>query len=150
MQQTSRPPRPAPPKLADFPIRVCDTIRFADLDRQGHVNNAVFATFLETGRVGTIYDPDVGFQVVGATWVLARIEIDFLHELRWPGTVEIGSAIAHIGRSSYTFSQAIFHDGICAATGRSTLVLIDAATRRSRPAPPEIIQRLERFKLRTE
>ena len=140
----------APPQLAQFPIRVSDTIRFADLDRQGHVNNAVFATFLETGRVGTIYDPENGFQVAGATWVLARLEIDFLQELHWPGTVEIGSAIASIGRSSYTFGQAIFHNGICAATGRSTLVLIDAATRRSRPVPREIIQRLERFKFRTQ
>jgi acyl-CoA thioester hydrolase len=148
LQQSSRPPRPALPQLVDFPIRVSDIVRFADLDRQGHVNNAVFATFLETGRVGTIYDPENGFQVPGATSVLARVEIDFLQELRWPGAVEIGSAIATIGRSSYTFTQGIFHNGICAATGRSTLVLIDAATRRSRPLPPEIIKRLERFKLR--
>jgi acyl-CoA thioester hydrolase len=148
LQQSSRPSRPALPQLVDFPIRVSDIVRFADLDRQGHVNNAVFATFLETGRVGTIYDPDNGFQVPGATSVLARVEIDFLQELRWPGAVEIGSAIATIGRSSYTFTQGIFHNGICAATGRSTLVLIDAATRRSRPLPPEIIKRLARFKLR--
>jgi acyl-CoA thioester hydrolase len=149
LEQSSKPPRPAP-QLTDFPIRVSDIIRFADLDRQGHVNNAVFATFLETGRVGTIYDPETGFQVAGATWVLARIEIDFLVELRWPGTVEIGSAVTAIGGSSYTFSQAIFHNGACAATGRSTLVLIDAATRRSRPIPHEIVRRLERFKLRAE
>jgi acyl-CoA thioester hydrolase len=150
LQQSSKPARPAPPQLAQFPIRVSDIIRFADLDRQGHVNNAVFATFLETGRVGTIYDPDIGCQVAGATWVLARIEIDFLQELHWPGNVEIGSAVASIGRSSYTFSQAIFHNGICAATGRSTLVLIDAATRRSRPIPREIIQQLERFKFHAQ
>jgi acyl-CoA thioester hydrolase len=134
--------------LADFPIRVSDIVRFADLDRQGHVNNAVFATYLESGRVGTIYDRENGFQVPGATSVLARVEIDFLQELHWPGTVEIGTAVAAIGRSSYTFAQAIFHSGTCVATGRSTLVLIDAATRRSRPLPGEIIERLERFKLR--
>jgi acyl-CoA thioester hydrolase len=28
-----------------------DVLRYADTDRQGHVNNAVFATFLESGRV---------------------------------------------------------------------------------------------------
>ena len=38
-----------------------------------------------------IYDPEHGLQVEGCTTVLARIEIDFLKELRWPGTVEIGT-----------------------------------------------------------
>lgn len=35
--------------LEDFPLRTYDKIRYADTDQQGHVNNAVFATFLETG-----------------------------------------------------------------------------------------------------
>ena len=148
MQPSSKPSRPAAPRLADFPIRVAEVIRFRDLDRQGHVNNAVFATYLEGGRVGLIYDPEQGLQVAGATTVLARIEIDFLKELHWPGTVEVGTAVAEIGQSSYVFAQAVFHDGVCAATGRSTMVLIDAATRRSRPLPPDLIERLERLKNR--
>ncbi|HDG9121136.1 TPA: acyl-CoA thioesterase, partial [Pseudomonas aeruginosa] len=47
------------PELKDFPIHSSDKIRYADTDRQGHVNNAVFATFLETGRVEIIYDPEI-------------------------------------------------------------------------------------------
>jgi acyl-CoA thioester hydrolase len=84
-------------------------------------------------------------QVPGATGVLARLEIDFLQELRWPGTVEVGTAVAAIGRSSYTLFQAVFHNGTCAATGRATLVLIDSATRRPRPLPPEVIARLQQL-----
>jgi acyl-CoA thioester hydrolase len=139
--------QPSPP-LDAFPIRVPDIIRFGDLDRQGHVNNAVYPTYFETGRVGIIYDPDVGLQVEGCTQVLARIEIDFLKELRWPGTVEVGTAIAEIGRRSYVFAQAIFHEGACAARARSTLVLIDRATRRARPLPPELVARLEGLMLK--
>jgi acyl-CoA thioester hydrolase len=131
------------PRLAEFPIRVSDTIRFGDLDRQGHVNNAVFATYLETSRVALIYDADQGLLVPGVTSVLARLEIDFLQELHWPGTVEIGTAVSAIGRSSYTLLQAIFHNGTCAATGRATLVIIDATTRRPRPLPPTVIARLQ-------
>ena len=146
-QPSSKSPRPAPPRLEDFPLRVPDLIRFGDLDRQGHVNNAVYSTYFETGRVGIIYDADVGLQVEGATSVLARAEIDYLKELRWPGTIEIGTGIAEIGRSSYVFGQAIFHEGTCAARCRSTMVLIDRATRRSCPLPPELLARLERLKL---
>ena len=138
-------PRPALPQIEDFPIRVPDTIRFADMDRQGHVNNAVYPTYFETGRVGVIYDPQEGLQVEGCTTVLARIEIDFMRELRWPGTVEVGTAIAEIGRSSYVFTQAIFHDGACAARARSTMVVIDRATRKARPLPPELVARLKRM-----
>ena len=66
-------PSPKPPRLGDFPIRVSDVIRFGDLDRQGHVNNAVFATYFASGRVGLIYDPENGLQVPGATSVVARL-----------------------------------------------------------------------------
>ncbi len=149
MQDSSpKSPRPAPPRIEDFPVRVTDNVRFADMDRQGHVNNAVYPTYFETGRVLRIYDPDHGFQVEGCTTVLARIEIDFLKELRWPGVVEIGTAIAEIRRSSYVFSQAIFSEGACAARARSTMVLIDRATRKARPLPPELVEQLNRILLK--
>lgn len=146
-QRSSKSPRPPPPPLHAFPVRVPDIIRYADIDRQGHVNNAVFSTYFETGRVAIIHHPTEGLQAPGATSVLARIEIDYLKELHWPGTVEIGTAVGSIGRSSYLFVQAVYCDRACAATARSTLVLIDATTRKARPLPPELIARLKRLKL---
>jgi acyl-CoA thioester hydrolase len=143
-----KPQRPALPRIEDFPIQVPEIIRFGDMDRQGHVNNAIYPTYFESGRVGVIYDPQDGLQVEGCTTVLARIELDFLKELRWPGTVEIGTGIAEIGRSSYVWGQAIFHKHECAARARSTMVLIDRATRKARPLPAELIAKLERLKLR--
>ena len=76
---------------------------------------------------------------------MARIEINYLREIRWPGTVEIGTAVAEIGRSSYTFAHALFQNGQCAGTGRVTMVLIDLGTRRSRPLPPELIEQLKQL-----
>jgi acyl-CoA thioester hydrolase len=142
-------PRPPTPRLEDFAIRTPEIVRFGDMDRQGHVNNAVYSTYLETGRVGMIYDPDQGLQVAGSTTVLARIQIDFLKKLRWPGQIEVGTAVADIGRSSYVFTQAIFCDGVCVASGRSTMVLIDRETRRAMPLPPILVERLERLRLKS-
>ena len=147
-EQTSAQPRKATPKLADYPHRVTDIIRFADLDPQGHVNNAVFATYFESGRVAMFRTPDLGIGVPDATFVLVRQEIDFLNELRWPGNVEIGTALAELGRSSFTVTQAIFHGETCAAAGRATIVMLDMATRRPRPLPPESIARLEQWTYR--
>jgi acyl-CoA thioester hydrolase len=135
------------PRIEQFPGRVRDLIRFADLDPQGHVNNTVFATFFETGRVMLLRDPKNLLNPPGATSVLARLDINFLKELHWPGEVEIGTGTVEIGRSSYTFLQAIFSNGQCAATGRATMVMIDAATRKARPLPGEVVERLEALRL---
>lgn len=43
--------------LADFPFTSFDKLRYCDTDKQGHVNNAVFSTFLETGRAEFLLDP---------------------------------------------------------------------------------------------
>jgi acyl-CoA thioester hydrolase len=146
-QKPARPRNPVP-QLADYPHRVRDIIRFADLDPQGHVNNAVFATYFETGRVAMFRDPDFGIGVENATFVLVRQEIDFLSELHWPGDVEIGTALAERGRSSFVVMQTIFNGEICAAAGRATLVMLDTTTRRARPLTPEALARLEPWKYR--
>ena len=145
--QPSAKPARVLPRLEQFPGRTGDVIRFGDLDPQGHVNNTVFATFFETGRVMQLRGPN-SLNPPGATSVLARLDINFLRELHWPGSVEIGTGTVEIGRSSYTFLQAIFHEGQCAATGRATMVMIDAATRKARPLPEDVIARLESLRLR--
>jgi len=144
-QPTDRPRRPAP-QLADYPHRVTEIIRFGDLDPQGHVNQAVFLTYFESGRVAMFRGPDLGIGVPGATFVMVRMEVNYMKELRWPGTIEVGTGVAEFGRSSFKVAQAIFRDGVCAATGRATLVCLDLATRKSRALPEEAIARLSQWK----
>jgi acyl-CoA thioester hydrolase len=136
------------PRLEQFPGQATDTIRFGDLDPQGHVNNTVFSTYFETGRVLFLREPGNMLSPPGTTSVLARLDINFLKELHWPGTVQIGIATAEIGRSSYTFAQALFRDSVCVATARATVVLIDVQTRRARPLLEEMIARLEKLRMR--
>jgi acyl-CoA thioester hydrolase len=124
--------RPAP-RPEDFPHRTVETIRFGDLDRQGHVNNAVFSTFFESGRVVILYDEKYGLIAPGASFVLAHLSIDFLGEIHWPGEVEICTAIAAVGNSSLKVHQALFVKGACTAVGNNTLVMVDKATRKPRP-----------------
>jgi acyl-CoA thioester hydrolase len=134
--------RRAPPRLEDFPHRTRETIRFGDLDRQNHVNNAVFSTFLESGRVIILYGEEYGLTVPGTSFVLAQISIDFLGEMHWPGEVEIGTAVSRVGNSSIGLHQALFVDGRCVATADNTLVLIDKATRKPRPFAPDHAARI--------
>ena len=54
------------PRLEDFPYRLTDNVRFADLDPNQHVNNAVYATYFETGRVTLMKDRSYGLPRVSA------------------------------------------------------------------------------------
>jgi acyl-CoA thioester hydrolase len=144
-QPSERLRKPAP-QLAHYPHRVTDIIRFGDLDPQGHVNQAVFLTYFESGRVAMFRNQDLGIGVPGLTYVLVRMEVDYMKELHWPGGIEIGTGIAEFGRSSFKAVQAIFRDGVCAAMGRATLVCIDLTTRKARPIPEEALARLSRWK----
>jgi len=118
--------------LEAFPLQSYDKLRYNDTDRQGHVNNAVFTTFLETGRVEVFYrDPEVMQE--GCEFVIARCTLDFLGEIRWPGEVKIGSGVKRLGTSSVNFFQAVFQNGACVARAETTIVQINQQTRKSQP-----------------
>lgn len=121
---------------AAYAIWASDTIRYGDTDRQGHVNNAVFATLLETGRVAFLCDPKQPITEPGTSFVIARLAIDFRSELNWPGMASIGTRVEKIGNSSATLEQAIFQGRTCVAQGQSVIVLMDQRTRKSTPLSP--------------
>ncbi|HWL30621.1 MAG TPA: thioesterase family protein [Xanthobacteraceae bacterium] len=145
-QPSERARKPAP-QLADYPHQIADNIRFGDLDPQGHVNQAVYLTYFETGRVAMFRTPDLGIGVPGLTFVMVRMEVDYIKELHWPGTITIGTGVTEFGRSSFKATQAIFRDGVCCAAGRATLVCMDKTTRKSTPLPETAIARLSQWKL---
>jgi acyl-CoA thioester hydrolase len=98
------PARPdSTPLLADFPFRVTDNVRFADLDPNQHVNNAVYASYFETGRVTLMKDRSHGLMPQGLAWMMVRLDMHFRAELRWPGSIEMGLGLTKFGRTSVTF-----------------------------------------------
>jgi len=119
-------------KYNDFPLRAYDKVRFGDTDKQGHVNNANFATYLETGRTEFLYLQE-GLLDDNATFVIAKIDLDYVAEVTWPGTVEIGSGVKRIGNSSVVFHQNLYQNGILAAVAETVIVQMDETTRRSKP-----------------
>ncbi len=134
------------PRLEDYPVQTMEKLRFADTDCNGHISNAVFAVCCQNARMELLHDPSRVPLPVDAQFVIARLEIDFLSEMRWPGTVVIGTRCEHIGRASLVMAQALFVDGRCAGSARSTVALMDRATRRARSLPPETACALEAFR----
>ncbi|GAA4506739.1 hypothetical protein GCM10023159_03640 [Brevibacterium yomogidense] len=122
-----------PSPLSGYPMRSYDKLRYADTDRQGHVNNAVYSTFFETGRVELMHQLRQVAADPARDFVLAKITIEYLKELLWPGDVEVGSRVVRVGTSSITVEQLLVSEGIPHARAESVMVLTDTSTRRSTP-----------------
>ena len=133
-------------KIDQFPVKTYEKLRYGDTDRQGHVNNAVFATMLETGRVEILYDPDAPLASPNCTFVIVNLNLDFLSEINWPGRVDIGTRVAKVGRSSITFEQALFQNGRITATAKTVVVQMNETTRQSEPLNDAAIERLDHLK----
>lgn len=118
---------------ADFALQTYDKVRYADTDRQGHVNNAVFSTFLETGRVEFLYNPEAPLAAENASFVIASLNLQLVGEIRWPGTVETGTRVEKIGTSSLVLFQGLFQAGQCVATAETVIVQMNDSSRKSQP-----------------
>jgi acyl-CoA thioester hydrolase len=113
------------------PIITTQQLRFCDTDMLGHVNNAVYAEMFEAGRVEML--APLGLLGGPHAVVIARLEIDFLREMNWPGTARIETAIARIGTKSMHVRQRLLVGGEETARSRSVLAVIDVQTRRAVP-----------------
>lgn len=112
-------------------------LRYCDQDPLGHVNNAAMAAFLEQARVELV-SPLLragGHDKIDI--VLARVTIDYVAELTYPGNVEIGTRIARIGTKSLHLEHGVFKgaSAACAGTGDCVLVFFDLTARKSIEPP---------------
>lgn len=133
---------PAIALLSDFPFQTYDKLRYSDTDRLGHVNNAVFATLLETGRVEFLFAGTEPLTDAGCTFVIANLNLAFRGEITWPGRVDIGTRVVAVGKSSLTLEQGLFQHGLCVATAQTVIVQMNEQTRRSQPFGEAARQRL--------
>ena len=127
------------PRLEDFPYRISDNVRYADLDPNQHVNNAVYASYFETGRVTLVKDRSRGLMPDGLSWMMVRLDMHFREQLRWPAAIEMGLGLVKFGRTSVTFDQVVFSEGKCVASAQSVSVLIDATSHKPMPLTAEIV-----------
>ena len=120
--------------MPGFPHVHRERVRFRDCDAMGHVNNAVYSTYLEESRIG----------VLGGLgdFILARVEIDFRSELRAGEEVEVRTRSARVGTKSFELEHVISADGRIVAEARSVLVSYDYGRGESVPVPAELPARL--------
>ena len=115
-----------------------EIVRFRDLDAMGHVNNAVFATFLEQARIAFL-SPQ-GAEV--ANMILARLEIDFRSPAEVGETIEISVTPTRVGRKSFELSYELHAGGRLVAEAKTVLVAYDYEQAQAVDIPDEWKERL--------
>ena len=111
--------------MAEFPFTHRERVRFRDCDPMGHVNNAVYSTYLEQARIGVLGGLD--------PFILARVEIDFRAELRAGEEVEVATRCSRVGTKSFDLEHVVRADGRVVAEAKSVLVGYDYDAGRSVP-----------------
>lgn len=114
-------------------------LRFSDLDAYGHVNSAVYFTYLETARVKLF---DAFFRedsAQGIFTVVARAECDFKIPIMLYDKVIVTLWIAKMGRSSFELEYRLHNgEGTTYATARTTMVCFDNIKKSTVPIPESI------------
>lgn len=113
----------------------------------GHVNNAVFLTFLEQCRL-TFWRTLTGAESPGSPVIVARVECDYRAPAYCGDSLEVRLNVTNIGRSSFVLSYEIVNvaTGGRLAEAKTVMVTYDYAVGRSIPIPPATRALLERVR----
>jgi acyl-CoA thioester hydrolase len=130
---------------ADGTILTEVTLRYSDMDALGHLNNAVYATLYEAGRVAYVTDLLNDVTPAGTGYVIVRLTIDFKAEAHFPGIAAVKTRIARIGGSSMTFEQSISIGDKLVSTAESICALFDLARRKATRCPETLRARIAVF-----
>src|SRR5262245_31574324 len=98
---------------ARFSEWTVDRLRVTDIDIQGHVNNSIHPVLYTSGRHDFIHRHIRPYIAQTDMFALVKVTIEYLGEMRYPGEVEVGTLLKHLGRSSITLGQGMFNESRC-------------------------------------
>ncbi|ESS03934.1 MAG: putative thioesterase [uncultured archaeon A07HR67] len=119
-------------------------VRFRDVDAMGHVNNAVYATYLEQAR--THYYRDVlGADLSAVSTVLASVSVQFYDPVELDDeAVGVALAVSELGESSIPMTYELRAGGDVVAEAESVQVAVDGEEK-SRPIPETYREAIEAY-----
>jgi acyl-CoA thioester hydrolase len=119
-----------------------EQVRFRDLDPMGHVNNAVFLTYLEQARVALFSELGAVTALEEMNMIVARVEIDFKAPVRLGQEVEISVRASRFGTKSFDLDYELRVEGELVAQAKSVQVAYDYNRREPVPVPAEWREKL--------
>lgn len=138
--------RKPPAGRADFKVWRKMTTRWADNDAYGHVNNTVYYEWFDSAVNGWMVEQGM-LDIANGDPIALVVETrcTYAAPLEFPQPVEVGLAVAQLGRSSIRYRIGIFAEGTDAATaeGEFVHVVVDRTSHRPVEIPGEWRSKLE-------
>jgi len=122
------------------------TTRWADNDAYGHVNNTIFYQWFDSAVNGWLVEQELlDIQAGDPIALVVETRCCFLAPVEFPKDVEVGLAVAELGRSSVRYRIGVFADGGAKAVAQGDFVhvLVDRTSRRPVDVPENWRRALE-------
>jgi acyl-CoA thioester hydrolase len=123
--------------LAGFPVVTELPVAWGEMDALGHVNNAVYFRYIESGRMACFSRlgmlDDIPRTGIGP--ILHSVSCRFRLSLTYPDTISVGTRITDIGDDRFTLESKIVshrHNRV-AAEAQSIIVMLDYRANRKVP-----------------
>ena len=130
--------------MQDFAFEHEIEIRFRDCDAMGHVNNAVYLSYLEQARVA-FWHRLTGTSGIPRSFILARAEIDFAAPATLGDRLVVGLRVEAVGRTSFTLAYEVVKARTreTVASAKTVQVMFDYSAGRPVPIPEAVRARLQ-------
>jgi len=125
------------PQRNDYTFFERVTLRYADNDANGHVNNAHYYSFFDTGVEGYLRQHNLREPLsANVRTLVVASSCRYYSEVSFPGNIDIAVRVARIGNSSIHYDIAIFRDDDSAqAAAQGTFTIVCASKETGRPVP---------------
>ena len=124
--------------IENFPFLYELNTRWKDMDTFGHVNNAVFLTYIEDARISFFQRWELNSREKSI--IMASIKIDYLRQVGHPSNLVVGQRISRLGKTSFDIHSVVFikDDPQPTTAAVVSAVCFDYETNKSVPVYPEI------------
>jgi acyl-CoA thioester hydrolase len=133
--------------MSDLPHVTRLQVRFRDMDAMGHVNHAVYLTYLEVARTEYWFALTSSRSIEAFTFIVLKAECLYQSPAVLGEELVIQTGITRLGNTSFTMSYQIRESvsGRDVAKASTELVMYDYARKKPARIPPEVRANIERF-----
>lgn len=134
-----------------YPFEITIEVAFRDIDAMGHVNNAVFFSYMETARIKYVFEffhhsELTGYDLLDLPLILVEAMCNYRSPALLGEVLTIGVGLTRFGNKSFDLAYRILgQDGRLIATGKTIQVMYDYGSRSAFPIPDDIKERVRAF-----
>lgn len=130
--------------MSFWPFRYDVRVEWRDLDAAGHVNHAVYLTYMESARTAAYFALSGGKGAAQLDIILARAEVDYRSAATLHDDLAVEVRPGRVGGSSFTLHYTITQkkDGRVVVEGETVQVCYDYAKNEKKKVPEALRAKL--------